>query len=482
MKPTMTEGEMMHRSTNHSRRIFLKRAGLATMAVTGGSYLAGCASSGGEDGTVESGGAEKSADNPFGVQAADPLSVVIFKGGYGDDYAKFHEGLYTGKFQDAKLSHKGITDIRQQMQPLFNGGTPPDVLDNSGAEKMPISVLADTGQLSDLTSLFEAEAIGQAGTKVKDTLNPAAIDSAEYAGKPLVLNYALQVYGLWYDQALFDKNGWAPAETWEDFLTLCEEIKGTGMAPMAHQGKYPYYIQQVLMDMAVKHGGPEVVYAIDSLEPNAWQNESVKMAAEALLELKAKGYMLDGTEGLDHIQSQTAWNEHKAAFIPCGSWLENEQKSVAPSGFKTTVAPTPLMDGAALPFDCTRVEAAEAFIVPAKAANQAGGLEYLRLMLSKEGAAEFTKLTAAPTIVDGATEGLDLSPGAASAIALIDSGGTSNWNYYYSIWYSPMDPKIQSAMGEVAAGRLTADEFTSRCQKAADETASDSATQKRTRA
>ena len=35
---------------------------------------------------------------------------------------------------------------------------------------------------------------------------------------------------------------------------------------MAHQGKYPYYIQQVLMDLAVKHGGPEVVYAIDSLE------------------------------------------------------------------------------------------------------------------------------------------------------------------------------------------------------------------------
>lgn len=473
----------MNSPNEYSRRIFLQRAGLATMAVAGGSsFLAACASGGdGGDDKVNGGGAEKSADNPFGVQATAPLSVVIFKGGYGDDYAKFHESLYTDQFKDAKLSHKGITDIRQQMQPLFNGGNPPDVLDNSGAEKMPISTLADTGQLSDLTELFEADAIGQAGTKVKDTLNPAAIESAVYAGKPMVLNYALQVYGLWYDQALFDKNGWEPAQTWDDFMTLCEEIKGAGMAPMAYQGKYPYYIQQVLMDLAVKHGGPEVAYAIDSLEPDAWKNESIKMAAEALLEMKAKGYMLDGTEGLDHIQSQTKWNEHKAAFIPCGSWLENEQKSVAPAGFKTTVAPTPLLDGAALPFDCTRVEAAEAFVVPAKAANQAGGLEYLRIMLSKQGAAEFTKLTAAPTVVDGATEGLDLTPGAASAIALIDSGGESNWNYYYSIWYSPMDPKIQSAIGEVAAGRISADEFTSRCQKAADETASDPTTQKRTR-
>ncbi len=95
---------------------------------------------------------------------------------------------------------------------------------------------------------------------------------------------------------------------------------------MAHQGKYPYYIQQVLMDLAVKHGGPEVVYAIDSLEPGAWEHDSMRMAAEALAEIKAKGYMLEGTEGLDHIQSQTRWNEGKAAFIPSGSWLENEQK------------------------------------------------------------------------------------------------------------------------------------------------------------
>ncbi len=472
----------MNTPNKYSRRIFLQRAGLAAVAVAGGSsLLTGCASGGGGEDTVSGAGADKTSDNPFGVESSAPLTVVIFDGGYGDEYAKFHEGLYKDEFGDAKITHKAIPDIRQQMQPLFNGGNPPDVLDNSGAEKMPISTLADTGQLTDLTPLFEADAIGASGTTVRDTLNPAAIESAEYAGKPMVLNYALQVYGLWYDQALFDDKGWEPAETWDDFLALCETIKGAGMAPMAHQGKYPYYIQQVLMDMAVKHGGPEVVYAIDSLEPDAWKNESITMAAEALLEIKSKGYMLEGTEGLDHIQSQTRWNEHKAAFIPCGSWLENEQKSVAPSGFKTTVAPTPLLPGATLPFDSTRVEAAEAFVVPAKAANQAGGMEYLRMMLSKDGAAEFTKLTAAPTVVDGAAEGLDLTPGAASAIKLIESGGDSNWNYYYAIWYSPMDPKIQSAVAELAAGRLSADEFTSQCQKAADETASDPATEKRTR-
>ncbi len=472
----------MNTPNNYSRRIFLKRAGLAAMAVAGGSsFLASCASGGDGEDEVSGGGEDKTEENPFGVKASDPLAVVIFNGGYGDEYAKFHESLYKKTFPDAAIDHKAITDIRQQMQPLFNGGNPPDVLDNAGAEQMPLSTLADGGQLTDLTPLFDADALGNPGKKVRDTLNPVALESAEYDGKPMVCNYALQVYGLWYDRALFDEKGWEPAENWDDFLSLCEEIKGAGMAPMAYQGKYPYYIEQVLMDLAVKHGGPEVVFAIDSLEPDAWKHPSMMAAAEALLELRSKGYFLEGTDGLDHIQSQTRWNEHKAAFIPCGSWLENEQKSVAPPGFETTVAPTPLLDGAALPFDCTRVEAAENFVVPADAANQAGGMEYLRIMLSKEGAAEFTKLTAAPTVVDGATEGLDLTPGATSAIALIDSGGDNNWNYYYSIWYSPMQPKIESAVAELAAGRASADECLSACQKAADETADDPATQKRTR-
>ena len=464
-----------------SRRIFLQRAGVAAVAVAGGStFLNACASSGGGD--TDDNRGERTEDNPFGVVASAPLSVVIFDGGYGDEYAVFHEELYTEKFGDAEITHKAITDIRQQMQPLFNAGNPPDVLDNAGAEAMPISTLADTGQLADLSELFAADAIGFDGMTVEETLNPVAVESAKYDDKPLVLNYALQAYGLWYDRALFDEKGWEPAETWTDFLALCEEIKGAGIAPMAHQGKYPYYIQQTLMDLAVKHGGPEVVYAIDSLEPDAWKHPSMLMAAEAIAELKAKGYMLEGTEGLDHIQSQTAWNEGKAAFIPCGSWLENEQKSVAPEGFVTNVAPTPLMEGAVLPFECGRNEAAEAFIVPAKAENVAGGMEFMRLMLSKEGAAEFTKLTAAPSVVNGATEGVELTPGAESAISFIEAGGENNWNYYYAIWYTPLDPLIQTAVGELAAGRISGEEFCQKAQDAADEIAADPNTQKRTRA
>ncbi|WP_432946152.1 N-acetylglucosamine/diacetylchitobiose ABC transporter substrate-binding protein [Kribbella sp. CA-253562] len=467
---------------NLSRRLFLQRAAVGTLMAAGGSTLAACASGGSEDDAGSGGGgAEKTNDNPFGVKESDPLDVVIFKGGYGDDYAKAHEELYKKKFPAAEIKHAGITDITPQLQPRFNGGNPPDVIDNSGASLLPMSTLASTGQLADLTELFDAPSIDDPNKKVRDTVEPITLEAAMLEGKPLVLDYVLTVYALWYNKKLFAEKGWQPAKTWTEFLALCEEIKKAGIAPLAHQGKHPYYIGQVLLDMAVKHGGQEVIKAIDSLEPNAWKHPSIKLAAEALLELKGKGYIMQGTEGLDHIQSQTAWNQGKAAFIPSGSWLENEQKPVAPKDFETTATFTPLLDGSKLPVDCTEISAGENFIVPSKAKNKAGGLEYLRIMLSKEAAGKFTELTGSPTVVKGAAEGKKLSPGAASSSALLTSGGANNWVTYFATWYSTMDKPIRNVYGELAAARITADEFCNRAQKVADDTAKDPKTKKQTR-
>ena len=60
---------------------------------------------------------------------------------------------------------------------------------------------------------------------------PGAIEAGQLGGKPLVLNYVLTVYAIWYNKPLFAKNGWEPAKTWDEMLTLCEEIKKAGIAP-----------------------------------------------------------------------------------------------------------------------------------------------------------------------------------------------------------------------------------------------------------
>ena len=192
------------------------------------------------------------------------------------------------------------------------------------------------------------------------------LEAGKYGGKIVVLNYVYAVYGLWYSGKLFDEKGWEPAEDLGRLPRPLQEIKADGHRRLAHQGKYPYYIQQVLMDLIVKHGGLEVVNAIDTLEPNAFEgNDRPRWPRRGDLEVVKKGLLMPGTEGLDHIQSQTAWNEGKAAFIPSGSWLENEQKKQSPGGLRHDVPADPrCWTAATLPFEGIRVGAAEAFIVP----------------------------------------------------------------------------------------------------------------------
>ncbi len=161
---------------NLSRRLFLQRAAVGTLLAAGGSTLLSACASGGDDSEYRSGAVREKTDaNPFGVQGGRALDVVIFKGGYGDEYAKFHESLYKKKFGKSEIKHKGITDITPQLQPRFNGGTPPDVIDNSGASLLPMSTLASTGQLTDLTVLFDAPSVDDPDVKVRDTLEPIAL-------------------------------------------------------------------------------------------------------------------------------------------------------------------------------------------------------------------------------------------------------------------------------------------------------------------
>ena len=107
--------------------------------------------------------------------------------------------------------------------------------------------------------------------------------------------------------------------------------------------------------------------------------------------------------------------------------------------------------------------------MPAKAKNRPVAWSTCGSCCRRRRPASFTELTGSPTVVKGAGEGLKLSPGASSAGALLKSGGDNNWTTYWAAWYSTMDKPIRSVWGELAAARITADEFCTRAQKIADD-------------
>ncbi|MGW7098621.1 N-acetylglucosamine/diacetylchitobiose ABC transporter substrate-binding protein [Streptomyces sp. NPDC054838] len=456
------------------RRDLIKRsAALGLIAVPTMSFLSACAS-GGDTTTNGPAKGAVSKENPFGVAKGGKMDVVVFKGGFGDDYAKAWEAAFDKKWGTTS-SHLGTQEITGKLQPRFNGGNPPDVIDDSGAQQIKVDVLAKGGQLADLTQVLDAPSLDDPARKVRDMLIPGTVEQGTQGGKFVALYYVYTVFGFWYSGKLFKEKGWTEPKTWDEFLAVCTKAKEAGLGGLAHQGKYPYYINVVIMDLIAKKGGLDAMKAIDNLEPNAFEGNPAALAAvEAVYEVVEKGLLMPGTNGLTHTESQTAWNQYKAAFIPSGSWLENEQLKQTPEDFDMKFLPVPLLADSKLPFEAIRAGAGEPFIVPEKAANKAGGLEFLRSMLSREWSTTFAQQANSLTVVkDGVDPGVKLRPGTASAVAAVKAAGTNTFNYLYPDWYSEMDTEIQNASNELMAQRIQPKEWIKRAQAAVDKAAKD---------
>lgn len=420
-----------------------------------------------------------SAGNPFGV-GDKPLEVWIFDGGFGQEYAtKIHQPLFKSKYGKVEIKHNATKEITKVLQPRFAGGNPPDVIDNSGANAMDFGALAQDGQLQDLTPLLDAPTWDDPSVKVRDTLDPAVIDFGTYDGKFSVVGYANYIFGIWYSKKVFTENGWQPPKTWEEFISLCEAIKKSGkMAPFTYAGKHPQYLYEPLLTMAAKIGGNEVLVNIDNLEDGAWKADPIKQAATAWAEVGAK-YLLEGTAGLDHVQTQTAQNKYKVAMLPSGSWLENEQKTTTPEGFEYAMFPIPDFGSSdKLPYGTLHTQPGENFIVPSKSANPQGGMEYLRAMLSKDAAGDFSELVRTVSVVKGAGDGRPLSSGAKSATEALAAAGTNTVYYRWQSWYAQMKDEAVAATGQLMTGGVTPEQYVERLQKKADDIKSDSAIKK----
>jgi N-acetylglucosamine transport system substrate-binding protein len=470
--------ESTHPSLLSRRELLRRAAGVALLVGPGGALLSACATSGGDD-EETSGGGKKSDKNPFGVKEDAALEVVIFNGGYTDKYAvEVHEPLYKKSFPKAEIKHQATPEIKTVLQPRFAGGNPPDFVNNSGSGSMDFGALVADGQLLDLTQLWDAPSVDDASKKVRDTVVPGTIEAGSFNGKPYVMYYVSTVFGLWYSGKLFKDKGWTAPTDWDSFTKTLDAMKAAKITPYAYAGaNAAYYQWNVILTHAAKIGGADVLKNIDNLEDGAWKHDAVKEAATLWAEVGAK-YMDKSHEGLKHTDVQLQQNQYKVGFYPSGDWLENEQKKDTPPDFEYQVIPIPSKSGGAMSQATVRATAGEGYIVPAKAKNSAGGLEYMRLMLSKEGAKGFADLIKSPTVVVDGAEGVTFPPGVTSSQAALKAAGNDVVNIFFDGWYKDLDTEARAATNELMFGRIKADAYVDRIQKKADAIKKDSTVSK----
>ncbi|WP_426997121.1 N-acetylglucosamine/diacetylchitobiose ABC transporter substrate-binding protein [Pseudarthrobacter sp. N5] len=379
-----------------ARRGFLRGALAAAVLVPMGGALASCAAGGGGTPGASSGGAV-SATNPFGMADKSVVDAVIFKGGYGIDYVEFAgKALEKGQAgSSAKIAPS--TDIATELQPRFVGGTPPDLIDNSGAKAIGFSTIL--AQLEDLTPVVEAKNLE--GKVIRDTLYGGVLAPGTFEGKLAALNYVLTVYAVWYSAALFEEKGWAVPKTWEEAMALGAKAKAEGKYLFCWGKEAATYYQEMAIASAIKEGGDEVRLGLENLKDGCWSHPAIQGVFTALDRIVKAGYVKPGGSGTAFTAAQAQWsNAQEALLYPSGSWIENEMKDQTKAGFKMTGAAVPTVTtGSKMPYTALHSAAGEPFVVPSQGKNVAGGKELLRVMLSKEAATNFAKTKLAPTIV-----------------------------------------------------------------------------------
>ncbi len=458
-----------------NRRTLLRGSLAATAIAPVGGALAGCATGGGSSSSSSSSKTSKSSghskSNPFGVKSDSKVDAVIFDGGYGTDYVKFAGKQVEKKRDGVSVKVHASNNIKQELQPRFTGGTPPDLIDNSGANKIGInSILKEIDSLDDLL-----EAQNYEGKKIKDTLYPGATKPGTYNGKFKVLNYALEVFGLWYSKTLFDKYDWEPPKTWDDVLALGKKAKSKNKYLFVWGKEAADYYLTLAIGSAIKESGDDVRLALENLKPNSWSKPAVQDVFKMMHTCVKKGYFKPGGAGTQFTKAQAQWSKDQDAILyASGSWIENEMKKETAKNFQMTGVPTPaLSNSPKMGMKALHSKPDEHYVVPSKGENSAGGKELLRAMLSKDAAQNFSKKILASTVVKGLIpdDGFG-STALVSQKKMLDAAGDNVFDWNFRDLYGMGSDDI-TIWNSFLSGKMDVAELTKKLQKLTDKVRKD---------
>ncbi|MCC6483293.1 MAG: extracellular solute-binding protein [Armatimonadetes bacterium] len=412
--------------------------------------------------------------------ATNEIEVAVFNGGFGIDFFKEKAREFEQKFPE-KLTPPGATrplSIRvwgtprvwEELRPRFVKGNVPDITWPGWG--MDYWKLVSEEQVQPFDKWLEEKAYGQ-DTTWKDTFDSKLLNRGRYNGHHYLIPINNNVYGWWYDENLFNKNGWAPPKSYPELLDVCAKIKKSGIAPITYQGKYPYYVMSgFLFPWAISIGGIDTYNDAQDLVPGAWKSPAFLQAAELIVELREKGYFADGALGKTHLQAQTDFANGKAALIPCGTWLSNENKQdfAAHPQFKLQFLPPPIIPGGK--GDPTTLgSGTEDWVLPTRSAHPDMAVEYFKFLMSLESQREWVRDKKTLSPIKGA-ENTDIPPELATAARYFNRA-KSVWSTQYQQWYPGLKDSTDDAMRRLLGGELSAQQFVDQLERGAEKIRSD---------
>lgn len=126
---------------------------------------------------------------------------------------------------------------------------------------------------------------------------------------------------IYYNQKMFEDNGWEVPATYEDFIDLCRTIKEAGITPVAMDGGDGWPMACFLTDILVKVAGTDYADIIsNAVATGDFTAPEIEKATQLLVEAADAGVFQTGYDTQDYGTTQNLFTNGQAAMYAMGSW------------------------------------------------------------------------------------------------------------------------------------------------------------------
>ena len=282
-----------------------RKVALALVGVMVLSMVGGC-SSGNGDSKGGSGDSGKSGDKVV-------MNMTTLNGGTNDVFAeavqkeidKFNaDNEYNVEIQ---LECYSNDNYKTKLTTLMASNSQPDIFYTWEAGYLQPFV--EGGKVYPVGDIFNEDEEWNSVFPDKSVFGPLTYDDKIYA-----VPNARQICVVAYNKDLLDEADAAVPTTYQEFLDTCQKLTDAGIPAFCCPCGEAWYGGQLLQQMCNISGGADFYDYMVSDEVE-WNNETFVEAGEMLKEMNDKGYLMNGSLGMDPSEGFERFNNKDVAMI-----------------------------------------------------------------------------------------------------------------------------------------------------------------------
>lgn len=256
-----------------------------------------------------------------GVKQENSGKVEIELLQYKPEATKFFDKIeeeFNSTHDDIHLTISSPNDAMTILKTRLIREDYPDIIGIGG--DMNYSYFVDSDILADVSDYEGLKKIKSAYVDILEGLEFVPTEGT--FGVPYVANAA----GVLYNREMFKEHGWEIPETWDEFMTLCEDIKAAGIQPLYFGFKDTWTCLAPWNALAVDLAPADVCKQVNRGETTF--TEEYGEISEKMLEMLAYGQ--DGPFAYGYNDACTAFANGESAMYTIGSYAVPQIKSVNP--------------------------------------------------------------------------------------------------------------------------------------------------------